>query len=237
MRRVVIVDDNEITRAGSVRLLESEPGIDVVAAMDHATALDWDREWCGVDVIVVDAADESRDGDQFPGVEVVCHVRTRACDTRPIVIVLTGHFLDDALRRRMWEADADFFYSRTEVASGDALRAVVLDPDQARLVPKVVDPSELLALGIVDSSNINSFVRYVEKHGLSTVLSADARMKQGPHTSRSRWWSQLRRSLSGVGRIRAVNVDGAPPPGTTLPSITQIRRLYQWASKTKTPRP
>lgn len=235
MRRVVIVDDNEITRTGTERLLGDDPEVEVIAAVDHATALGWRDEWHAADVVIVDAADERRHGDQFPGVEVVRRVRAQIGNPRPVVVVLTGHFLDDALRRRMAEADADFFYSRTEVATGDALRTVVLAPDQSRRVPHPADPAALRALGVVDTSDLNAYVRYVEGHGLGEVFSTDARMKQGPHASRSRWWQQLRRSLAATGRIQPVNVGGSPPLGQAVPSITQLRRLYEWASKTKPP--
>jgi len=238
MRRVVIVDDNEITRTGSARLLESHPEIDVTGAIDHTRALVWDREWLDADAVIVDAADATRAGDQFPGVEVVRRVRLSTGDRRPTVIVLTGHFLDDALRRRMWEADADFFYSRTEVTTAETLQALVLHPDHARRVASPTDPDELAALGVVPASEVNAFVRHVEVHGLGPVLDADARMKQGPRAERSRWWQQVRRSLAEAGSIEPVNVDGeAPRRDQALPSIAQLRRVYVWATKTKRAEP
>jgi hypothetical protein len=74
-------------------------------------------------------------------VAVVEHARRLVPGRRLTVIVVTGHFFDDAVRRRMREARADFFYHRSEMAEAGALRAAVLRPDRARrAVPAPRDP-------------------------------------------------------------------------------------------------
>jgi carotenoid cleavage dioxygenase-like enzyme len=56
----------------------------------------------------------------------------------PVRVVVVD---DDAVRRRMREARADFFYHRSEMAEAGALRAAVLRPDRARrAVPAPRDP-------------------------------------------------------------------------------------------------
>ncbi len=238
MPRVVIVDDNEITRAGTADLLSSHADIEIVAALDHTAALAWKSRWNNVDVVIVDAADETLAGDQFPGIEVVCRVREHAAPAHPTVVVLTGHFLDDGLRHRMWEAGADFYYSRTEITTGEMLQTVVLRPGDQRRVPTPADANRLAALGVTPASSVNDFVRHVERDALAVTLDSSARMKQGPAPERSRWWYRLRVALSRSGKFRAVNADGASPHrDQDLPSVAQLRRIYEWAARSKHVRP
>lgn len=236
-RRVVIVDDNEITRTGCEQLLARSPDLEIRAAVDHSTATEWVVEWDDVDVVLVDAAAEQESGDQFPGVAVARAVRARRRRDQTIVVVLTGHYLDDALRRRMSEVEADFFYSRTEMTSGDQLAAVLLDPDHARRTPPPTDHQHLAALGVTDRSRVDDLVRYAVAEDLDRVLSNSAAKKQGPASPRSRWWNNTRRRLAETGRIEPVNTDGSlPHREQDTPSLTQLRRLYTWATKVKTPR-
>jgi hypothetical protein len=74
--------------------------------MDHDQALA-SAGWWEVDVVVVDAADDRRDDDHFPGVEVVEIVRRHRSVHLTTIIVITGHFFDDAVRTRIREAKAD----------------------------------------------------------------------------------------------------------------------------------
>lgn len=99
--RVVIVDDDDISRRGLAELLGDRPEIDVVAALTHDQARAWQAEWDGVDVLVVDAADDRCQLDHFLRVAVVESVRRRRRSDQTAVIVVTGHFFNDAVRRRM----------------------------------------------------------------------------------------------------------------------------------------
>src|SRR5579863_4039081 len=94
-------------------LLGDRTELEVVAALTHEQALQHPR-WDAIDVALVDAADERQKVDQFPGVSVVEAIRGHGGD-QTAVIVVTGHFFDDAVRRRMREAGADYFYNRVEV--------------------------------------------------------------------------------------------------------------------------
>ncbi len=233
-RRVVLVDDNELTRAGFGDALRGDPEIDVLAGLDHEAALAWTDEWAAVDVVLVDAADEGREGDQFPGVRLVRHIHTLATEAHPTVIVITGHFFDDGLRHRMREAGADFFFLRPEVRSADKLRHIVTHPESYRRgVPAVADPQRRRQLGVTPRSDVEKVVRYVEDEGISDELGG-AKHK-GLARSR-RWWSRHREELGRAGKINPVNSTTGHPPndsGRRAPSRPQIARLWQWAARVK----
>jgi DNA-binding NarL/FixJ family response regulator len=143
--RVAVVDDDDVSRRGLVELLGEQPDVHVVAALTHLEAVTWTQRWDVVDVAIVDACDERRSDDQFPGVSVVEGIRARRSRDETRVIVRTGQFFDDAVRRRMREADADYFFHRSELQDVSALRAVVLHPERFRSgVPDVADPSGML---------------------------------------------------------------------------------------------
>jgi CheY-like chemotaxis protein len=147
--RVAVVDDDDVSRRGLVELLGEQPDVHVVAALTHLEAVTWTQRWDVVDVAIVDACDERRSDDQFPGVSVVEGIRARRSRDETRVIVRTGQFFDDAVRRRMREADADYFFHRSELQDVSALRAVVLHPERFRSgVPDVADPSGMLRLGV-----------------------------------------------------------------------------------------
>src|SRR5262249_12143000 len=111
--RAMVVDDGEINRHGMAWMLSTEHRIRIAGARSHRDAMAWPDEWSHVDVALGDAADPRAELDQFPGVGVVERMR-REAGRRLTIVVVTGHFFDDAIRRRMWEAGADFFYHRSE---------------------------------------------------------------------------------------------------------------------------
>ena len=235
-RRVVVVDDNEITRVGATSLLCTDPNIDLVASLDHVEAASWCEAWDRVDVLVVDAADERLEHDQFPGVAIVERFREHRPIGEGVAVVLTGHYFDDAVRHRMKEAGADFFFSRTEALDRATLVRVVLQPDEARRVPPPLDPEMLSSLGVDGAAAVNAFVDAVARKGASDALSLGGSMKRGPAPARSRWWVNLRRDLSSAGGLRTVNREGdSPHRSQELPSISQLRRVYGWATKPKGP--
>jgi hypothetical protein len=63
---------------------------------------------------------------------VVEHVRQVAGGRTPVIIVVTGQFFADGVRRRMREAEADFIYHRAEVQDSASLYGAVLHPEAAR---------------------------------------------------------------------------------------------------------
>jgi CheY-like chemotaxis protein len=224
--RVVVVDDDDISRRGLGELLADHPSIDVAALLSHDTALAWEGNWQEVDVAIIDAADERRADDHFAGVAVVEHVRRMSPTPAPLIIVVTGHFFDDAVRRRMREADADFFYHRSEVQDTASLYAAVLQPDAARQgVPDVRDPETLFRHGILSSSRVNDGVQAVRALDLADAHGSGSR-------SRSR--SRLRQVFNRSARLNPVNRDGTVPERKQdVPSFPQIERFFEWATRSK----
>jgi CheY-like chemotaxis protein len=229
-KRVVVVDDDDISRRGLAELLSDRPEIEVVGSLVHSDALEWASEWDSVDTALVDAADSRRDDDHFPGVGVVDHIRRRRNRTETMVIVLTGHFFDDAVRRRMREAEADFFYHRSELQDSADLYKAILHPELSRSgVPDGVDPEAEFRLGVVSGTRTNDAVRYAHSTNLEARL-----LRRGGDRSRS--WARLRTSFNDVAHLHPVNADGTPPERDQRdPSLTQIERFLHWATRVKNP--
>jgi DNA-binding NarL/FixJ family response regulator len=227
-KRVVVVDDDDISRRGLAELLADRPELEIAGSFVHDKALEWDAEWDTIDIAIVDAADSRRDDDHFPGVGVVDHIRRRRSREQTMVVVLTGHFFDDAVRRRMREAQADFFYHRSELQESEHLYEAILHPEQARAgVPDGTDPEAQFRLGVVPGTHINDAVSYSRSMGLSDKLTA----REG---DRSRSWSRLRTSFNEVAHLNPVNADGTPPERLQRdPSLTQIERFLNWATRAK----
>lgn len=206
----------------------------MAAAFGHSEARAWSGDWAEIAVVVVDAADESSTGDQFPGVGVVLHIRAATAGrSRPTIVVVTGHFLHDGLRHRMADADADFFFLRSDLRSPDALIDVVLHPEHYRRgVAPEVDAGGGRLLGVGPDADVEGFVSYVEAEGLAPSLEPDA----GRPDPRSRRWLRHRRGMAAAGRIEPVNLStGDRPRDQELPSIRQLARLWEWAARVRRP--
>ncbi|MFD0691088.1 response regulator transcription factor [Actinomadura fibrosa] len=230
---VAVVDDDDINRYGMTHLLEAVPGVRVTASLDHDGALAAEDVWAGTDVAIVDAADHRRSGDQFPGVAVVEHLRRLRPPGRLTVIVVTGHFFDDAVRRRMREAKADFFYHRADMADARALREAVLHPDRARRpVPGPADAEAQFRHGVTDTTRVNRAIGYAIEQNLEQRIAERA-------DPRSRRWLRLRLDFNREARLTPVTGDGRRPDRRQdLPSLPQISRFLAWATKIKdTPPP
>jgi DNA-binding NarL/FixJ family response regulator len=82
--RVLLVDDHVMIRSGLERLLEQDPGIEVIAVADRgARALELDAEMCP-DVVVMDISMPDMDG--IETTRRLIAERTEAC-----VVMLTAH--------------------------------------------------------------------------------------------------------------------------------------------------
>ena len=225
--RVVVVDDDDLSRRGMAELLGDRAELAVVASLTHEQAVRHPR-WDGIDVAIVDAADEDRRGDQFPGVGVVEAIRDRGGDQTAVVVV-TGHFFDDAVRRRMREAGADFFYNRIEFHDAATLYTAVLEADQQsnRGVPAESDPESMFRLGVIPNTRVNAGVRFLEER---TPEQEGA----GGSFRRARARLRYRSRFAHEARLNPVNADGRPPDrDQTAPSFPQIQRFLDWATKTK----
>ncbi|MBO3748636.1 response regulator transcription factor [Streptosporangiaceae bacterium NEAU-GS5] len=225
-KRIVIVDDDDISRLGMAAILAATPGVSVVGSLHHTEAMRWESRWDEADLALVDAADDRCGDDHFPGVAVVDLIRRLRGQKEPTVMVLTGHFFDGAVRRRMREAGADYFYHRGELADAAALRAAVLDPD-GRPVPDTEDPCEEIKHGVCRHSRVNAAVAYALAEGLPERL-ADRR------DPRSRTWERLRRDFNRQARLTPMTGDGrVPDREQALPSLPQITRFLVWATRVK----
>lgn len=147
--------------------------------------------------------------------------------------IVTGHFLNDGLRHRMAEAEADFFFLRSDLRTAEALLDVVLHPERYRRgVPALAEPGARRALGISGRSRVEEFVTYVERHGLETAFDPTILSRTDP---RSRRWLHHRQEIAEVARIEPVNLTtGEAPYGNqSVPSLRQLRSIYRWAAKAR----
>jgi CheY-like chemotaxis protein len=223
---VVVVDDDDINRRGIASLLAEDPAIDVAASVTHADAVGRPELWQAADVVLVDAADERNEADHFPGVALVEEVRRSRPRARTVVVVITGHFFDEAVRRRMREAGADFYYHRTELGDARSLRDAVLHPEAHRRVPGPRDPEELFQHGVTDETRVNRAVAYAADHRLEAEMTDRDRPRRA--------WLRLRREFNREARLSPVTVDGRlPDRPQTLPSRPQIARFLAWATRVK----
>jgi hypothetical protein len=225
LRRVAIVDNDEVTLLGTLAVLRRVPDVRVVLASGHDRALGWDAEWAGVDVAVIDACDTRREGDQFPGVAVVEAARKRASKSL-VVVVVTGQWLHPGLRRRMWEAGADFFCPRPEGMSARELADVVLRPEEHRRLPEAA-PTMAPELGVRPNTAVNEVVEVLRTSRGDAALAAQTRKKSDPHGSRSRWWGSLRALAAGPRGLVPVTADGCATGQLTAPSVPQLRKFWQ----------
>ena len=115
--RVVVVDDLEISRAGTAVVLGRIRDVEVVGLFDFDGALR-QTSWDDCDWVVVDIAAEGRPRDEVPSAAVIERVRQPAGPDRPTVIAVTSNpvaFDEDVIRRRLLEAGADDFVRRSDL--------------------------------------------------------------------------------------------------------------------------
>ena len=229
VRRVVIVDDDAISRRGMASMLEDSPRISVTGSLSLFDALgSSDRCWDEVDSVIIDPANEHAPEDHFSGVAVVDRVRRYDRLRRVKVIVVTRHFFDDAVRRRLREACADYFYHRAELHDPESLHRIVLHPSVERRVPDPIDPEAQFRHGVTDVTRVNLAVRHALDLGLMEVVAE-------PRKPHSRAWLKLRREFNGVARLSPMTVDGLSPARSQAdPSLLQIARFLAWATRVKT---
>ncbi len=221
------MDDDDLSRRGIAELLGDRSELKVVDSFTHVQAMDRPR-WDDIDVVMVDAADERLGGDQFPGVEVVETIRLHG-GSRAKVHVVTGHFFDDAIRRRMREAGADFFHNRLDLHDTSVLYGAVLDAgDVTRTgVPAESDPETTFRLGVTEATRVNRAVRYAEGHPVQEDVGGG-----GGRRSRAKLHYRLR--FARETGLNPVNADGRPPDREQdAPSLPQIQRFLEWATKVK----
>ena len=119
--RVVIVDDQQLVRVGFKRILETEPGIEVVGeAADGAEALEVVR-WLRPDVVLMDIQMPVMDG-----LEATRRILEPASETPPRIIMLTTFEVDEYVFEALRAGASGFLIKNTPPeALIDAIRHVV----------------------------------------------------------------------------------------------------------------
>lgn len=228
MIRVRVVDDRDGLRTSIRVALEACPDINVVDTMDHSTALQPNLCWDGIDVVIVDAADDRKADDQFPGVAVVERIRSSPLNRQPNVIVVTGYAVHDGLRVRMREAGADWFLHRTNI-DADIVRAVQTPRSDFNGVPDPVDRGQLEEMGWNSRSKINDAIRWaIETNQINGLRPSTRRALQA-----------ARRTFTELTKVDPRNNNGTSPQRRyrgrpvrqDAVSAAQANRLLRWATK------
>jgi CheY-like chemotaxis protein len=202
--RIAIIDDDLWVRSGRAHALASTGRVVVAATLSHAEAHAQTDLWAAVDVALVDAWDHRAGFDRFPGVGVVEAIRRSRTPDETVIIVITGHVLNDMLRLRMAEAGADYFYGHDDVASIDELVAVITNPDPAcRPTP---EPSALAQIGVRPGSRPNTALAWIQSEGLVDAFSGDSQ-KVLPVTRRT--IMRIRREVGSIAKISGSPATGA----------------------------
>ena len=223
---IVVVDDDEITRLGTTIILDSHADIHVVASLNHVEAAESMGTWKGVDIAVIDASDQRRSDDQFPGVGIVQAIRVHRSPEQTRIVVLTGVMFDDAVRRRMREAGADYYFHRSALPDAASLWGAVLEPTAADLVPPPADPEALHRLGVTDRTQVNAAVRAGADEGF---LNSDPVLAQ-----RGRDRNRRRERFNQAVRLTPVTAQGLTPDRhQDSPSLPQIERFVRWATRVR----
>lgn len=202
VRRVAIIDDDLWIRNGRAHALATVDGIEVVATMDHAEAVDSVDVWWSVDVALVDAWDHRAGFDRFPGVAVVEAIRRARTPAEATIIVVTGHVVNDMLRLRMAEAGADYFYGHDDVAGVEELAGVIFAPGVDHRPQMSSDA--LRDLGVRPGSRPNAALAWIRDEGFGDAFSGESQ-KALPVSRRA--IMRIRREIAAIARV-------APPPGT-----------------------
>jgi len=123
--RVVIVDDQQLVRVGFQRILETEPGIEVVGeAEDGAQAIEVVR-WRRPDVVLMDIQMPVMDGLEATR-RILEPTGEAAGDTAPRIIILTTFELDEYVFEALRAGASGFLIKNTPPeALVEAIRSVV----------------------------------------------------------------------------------------------------------------
>ncbi|MFI0450092.1 response regulator [Actinomadura sp. 6N118] len=204
--RVVVVDDQEVVRAGFSALLETQPDLTVVGtAADGAAAITACREQCP-DVVLMDVRMPSMDG-----IEATRRITAAAGDgSSPRIVMLTTFDLDEHVYDALVAGASGFllkdvtaerlFDAVRVAAAGEALLAPSvtrrLIGEFARLRPRPVAP----ALGVLTPRETD--VLRLVAEGLSNAEIA-ARLTVGEETVKTHV-SRVLRKLGLRDRVQAV---------------------------------
>lgn len=211
--RVVVVDDDPWRRAGMLNGLSRVSELEVIAALSHDEAEAWGSQWQVVNGVVVDAHDPDKP-DRYPGVAVVQRVREWRSKAETRILVVSHLMTNDALRLRMKEAGADFYYEWHDVRDSALLAAAILNPDE-RHAPEPHDRRRLAQEGL---SWYSSHPAKILSHG-SRFASASGLSRRQRISIRQK-----------IGREGGVRQPAFTPAAQDLsaPTWTFLGRLVEW---------
>lgn len=139
--RVLIADDHTLLRQSLVKLVDAEPGFEVVADVDRGDAVASVVARSNPDIVLLDISMPNVDG-----IEVATELRRTSPDSR--ILFLTAHD-DDATVRRAVGIGADGYVAKT-ASTGELLQALrtvaaggsFLSPSIARRVMEMASGRE-----------------------------------------------------------------------------------------------
>jgi DNA-binding NarL/FixJ family response regulator len=221
--RVAIVDDDLWIRSGRSEALAKVESLEVVATLDHGAALADPDLWSSVDVAVVDAWDRNAGFDRFPGVTVVEAIRRVRSRTETVIVVISGHVLNDMLRLRMAEAGADYFYGHDDVSDVRHLSQAVIRARDGH--GHDIESARLDAATALGGARPNAALSWIEERSMQGAFSGESQ-KALPVSRRT--IMRMRRELGNLSQSQPVSNSGSQAP-LTSPSWRQIRRFIDRA--------
>ena len=228
--RALVVDDQEVVRAGFAALLETQPDITVVAsAADGRDAVRLAREHTP-EVVLMDVRMPELDG-----IEATRQICAEASGDAPRILILTTFDLDEYVYDALHAGASGFllkdvpaetlFEAVRVIAAGDALLAPAITrrliAEFARLRPRLqarparletLTPreTEILVLVAEGLSNHEIASRLVLSDGPSRRTSATSCESSGCATGRRPWSSRTKAVSSSLGPEYAVLGGGSP---------------------------
>lgn len=218
--RVAVIDNLEINRFGTQRLLGRIPNL----VVDDGWLLDFDEalertDWSEVDVVVLDVAHDSSPEDETPSAPVALHIRQCVDDPlHPCIIAVTSNpiaWSEPLIHRRLLAADPniglvwreDFEQQIKTVMDG---LAVILN--QRRLGARGV-PLEFEDLGIDAKTDIEELFRGTREIMKSTTKNERKTFKE-------------RVIVSNRAGLKPVTKDGNTPYASDVPGLRQFGRIW-----------
>jgi hypothetical protein len=152
-------------------------------------------------------------------VEAIRRVRSR---TETVIVVISGHVLNDMLRLRMAEAGADYFYGHDDVSDVRHLSQAVMRARDGR--GHDVEAARLDSTAVGDARP-NAALSWIEERGMEAAFSGESQ-KALPVSRRT--IMRMRRELGNLSQAQPVSNSGSQAP-LTSPSWHQIRRFIDRA--------
>lgn len=167
-RRVVVLDDDEIVRAGRCSAFRDAEDFELLGCGPTSRASAWPDAWRGAEVVVVEAYHPYGAFDRFVGVDVVERLRAEDFVVRPTVVVVGLDADNPYLSLRLAEAGADHLYRRRDVGTVADLLAAVRTPDLG-CRPDRRDACERIP-GLSGPTKVNDVLRDLVAMGLTAAF-------------------------------------------------------------------